>query len=203
MDKTLMRGWERHGREDKSKRSCSVCERPAVAPCTQHLMQCPRFLVTLTYLINLLILVAIFLQPLGSWTGWSGSSGPGSTMNSNWRSAKRSSWSRGSKRRGGVLLWRRTANRDYRRRKYVLMIKIPKNPSLVGMTHSYGFSNVNTEACFPHLRSDMNQQCVRRWRRAKRPNRTKTQEEGSSPRTVSRDGRVICFLSLYSLSSLL
>lgn len=78
----------------------------------------------------------------------------------------------------------------------------PKNPFLVGMTHSYGLTNVNTEACFPHLRSDMNQQCVRHWRRVKRPNRTKTQEEGSPPRTV-RDGRVDCFLSLYSLSSLL
>lgn len=50
-------------------------------------------------------------------------------------------------------------------------------------------SNINTEACFPELRSDMNLQCVGHWRRAKGPSRTsvKTQEEGSSPRTVSRD----------------
>lgn len=53
--------------------------------------------------------------------------------------------------------------------------------------HRSGFSNTNTETCFPELRSGMNPQYAERWRRAKGPNRisVKTQEEGSSPRMVS------------------
>lgn len=50
----------------------------------------------------------------------------------------------------------------------------------------------------------MNLQCVGHWRRARGSNRTrvKTPEEGSSPRTVSRDGHVSFFLSLSSLLTL-
>lgn len=46
----------------------------------------------------------------------------------------------------------------------------------------------------------MNWQCVRHWRRAKGPIRTKTQEEGRSPRIVSRDECAVFFSSLLTLS---
>lgn len=47
----------------------------------------------------------------------------------------------------------------------------------------------------PEPRNDLNRRCVRRWRRAREPNRTKTQEEGGSVRTVSAG--LCCCISLY------
>lgn len=59
----------------------------------------------------------IFPQPPGRRTGWSGSSGPASTMNSNCRSARRNFRIRGLKKRRSVLLWKRSASRSWRRRR--------------------------------------------------------------------------------------
>lgn len=68
-----------------------------------------------------------------------------------------------------------------------------KHLFLLEVTHGSGLHKINAKACFPDLRSDMNQQCVRNWRRAKGPNRTKTQEEGSLPIIVSRDECALFF----------
>lgn len=45
----------------------------------------------------------------------------------------------------------------------------------------------------------MSRWCVRRWRRAREPNRTKTQEDGSPVRTVSADS--LCRFSLHDFLS--
>lgn len=65
---------------------------------------------------------------------------------------------------------------------------------LVRGIHSLGYHSFNVEAHCPVLRSDMNQCCVKHWRRAKEPIRTKTQEEGSSPKIV-RQNKCAIFLS--------
>lgn len=66
--------------------------------------------------------LTIFSQRLGNWAGWRGSSGPGDIMSNNCSSVKRNSRSRGSKRRRGVPPWKRSASRDWRRRKWVLSV---------------------------------------------------------------------------------
>lgn len=57
------------------------------------------------------------VQSLGSWTGWSGSSGPGATMSSSYGSARRKSWSRDTKRKRDVLPWRKSAIRSSKRKR--------------------------------------------------------------------------------------
>lgn len=93
---------------------------------------------------------SLFLpQPVGSGKDWSGSSGPGSTMTNNCRSARRNSWTRGSRRRGGALLWRESASRHWRRRKWVLTADIPNVSERRPLSQLRGLCNLTTEACFP------------------------------------------------------
>lgn len=86
------------------------------------LTHCPRFSrqITVRYWLICLYSLTVLPQPPGSWAELSGSSGPGGTLNSSCSNARRNSWSTGSKRRGGVLLWRRSASSDWKRRKWVL-----------------------------------------------------------------------------------
>lgn len=120
-------------------------------------------------------------------------------MNSKCKSARRNSWSRGWKRRGGVLLWRKSACRDWKRRKYVLMAKIKKTLFLVRVITQLWIMYQHW-GLFSESRSVMNQQCVRHRRKANGPNRTKMQEEGSSPRPVSLDECAVLFSSLLTWS---
>lgn len=126
MDKMWTRGWKQHEREERSRRSCLVSELlgwntlycAVNAPSSISKKDEHKSI----YTGSLLFFFFFFSpQPLGSWAGWSGSSGPGATMNNSCRSARGNSWSTGTGRRRGGLLWRRSVSRDWRRRRWVLM----------------------------------------------------------------------------------
>lgn len=147
MDQMLMRDWKQHGKEDRSTRSYLVCDTVNALSSISNKMNIHNQVIYLYWF-------TFFPQRFGNRAGWSGSSGPGDTMNNNCRSARRNSRTRGSERSGSVLLWKRSASRGWRRRKWVLMVEM-KNFYFLVKADAFTalvLSNITTKSLFSWIK---------------------------------------------------
>lgn len=183
MDRMWMRGWKQHGYEERSTRSYSVCETTVRTHSPQiqintHTQMSPLFtLVGFSYL-SLSGAGQIGAGAAGQAVLWPTTAGaqeetPGPEAQGGEAARCCGGKAQADTEGGESEFWRRTSQMF---------------PSAGRFRSSGGCVTSPPKLVSLKTRSDMNLQCVGRWRRAKGPSTAwaTTREEGNSPRAVTR-----------------